>query len=81
MDIKHLRIIILLMVETVATRKITVEVEVPEEFESDFVRTLRERVWELYLAYKWIQLPEADENVIEELAGEAKRRGARKKIG
>jgi len=40
----------------------------------DFVRTLKEKAWELYLTYKWLQLPEADPKVIEELSREAKTR-------
>ncbi|MCE4627956.1 MAG: hypothetical protein F7C34_02240 [Desulfurococcales archaeon] len=41
------------------TRRITIEVEVPEELGEDFVETLRTKAWELYLAYKWLQIPEA----------------------
>ena len=61
-----------------ATKKITVEVEVPEGVGEDFVRVLRERAWELYLIYRWLELPEAKKEDIEELAREAKRRAGRR---
>ena len=64
--------------EMTRTRRIVVEVEVPEELGEDFVETLRSRAWELYLTYKWLQLPEAPEKLVEELAREAKRRAAEK---
>ena len=60
----------------VATRRVVVEVDVPSVLEEDFIRTLRERLWELYLIYKWLQMPEAGEDVIESLAREAKRKVA-----
>ena len=59
-----------------ATRRVVVEVDVPEGLEEDFVRTLRERLWEFYLVYKWLLMPEAGEDVIESLAREAKRKVA-----
>ena len=62
----------------VGTRKVVIEVEVPEGAGEDFVETLRKRAWELYLTYKWLQLPEASEGVVEELAREAKKRAAEK---
>ena len=61
-----------------AVKKVTIEVEVPEGVEADFVETLRKKAWELYLTYKWLQLPEADEKIIEELAREAKKKTAEK---
>ena len=61
-----------------ATKKIVVEVEVPEEVEADFIETLRKKAWELYLTFKWLQLPEADEKFIDELAREAKKKTAAK---
>jgi len=60
-----------------ATKKITIEVEVPEDVSDDFIKTLREKALELYLTYKWLQLPEADPKTIEELSREAKRRAAK----
>ncbi|MCE4624377.1 MAG: hypothetical protein F7C35_00745 [Desulfurococcales archaeon] len=44
----------------------------------DFVETLGNRAWELYLTYKWLQLPEVPERKVEELVREAKRRAAEK---
>jgi len=61
-----------------ATRKVVIEVEVPEGAGEDFVETLRKRAWELYLTYKWLQLPEAGEEAVEELAREAKKRAVEK---
>ncbi len=58
----------------VATKKVVIEVEVPEGAGEDFVEALRKRAWELYLTYKWLQLPEADEKTVEGLAREAKKR-------
>ena len=78
MGYKHPRGIILFMGEAVATRRITVEVEVPEGAGEDFVRVLRDKAWELYLIYRWLELPEARERDIEELAREAKRRAGRR---
>jgi len=65
-------------VDAVATKKVVVEVEVPEGVEADFVETLRKKAWELYLTYKWLQLPEADEKLVDELAREAKKKTAEK---
>jgi len=58
----------------VATKKVTIEVEVSEEvLERAFVETLKKNVWELYLTYRWLRLPEAPPEAIEELSREAKR--------
>ena len=61
-----------------ATRKVTIEVEVPEDVEADFIETLRKKAWELYLTYKWLQLPEATPETIQKLAREAKKKAAEK---
>jgi len=61
-----------------ATKKIVVEVEVPEELEEDFIETLKRKAWELYLTYKWLQLPEATPETIQKLAREAKKKAAEK---
>ena len=61
-----------------ATKKIVVEVEVPEELEEDFIETLKRKTWELYLTYKWLQLPEATPETIQKLAREAKKKAAEK---
>ena len=68
-------------VGAVATKKVVIEVEVPEGAEEDFVETLRKRAWELYLTYKWLRLPEADERIVEELAREAEKRASMEKVG
>ncbi len=62
-----------------ASRRIAIEVEVPEGISEGFVRTLKEKAWELYLIYKWLQLPEAGPKVIEELSRLAKTRAAKEK--
>ena len=61
-----------------ATKKIIIEVEVPEELEKDFIETLKRKAWELYLTYKWLQLPEAPPETIQKLAREAKKKAAEK---
>ena len=66
-------------VRTGARKKITIEVEVPEGLGEDFIEILRTKVWELYLTYRWLQLPEAPNKIVDELAKEAKR-GAAEKI-